>query len=407
MGHLKIIKTDAEHQAALAELVRLLESDPAEGTREADELEVLSLLVEQYEAANYPLELPEPVAAIRFRMEQQGLNQKDLTRYIGSASKVSEVLNGKRPLSLPMIRRLHDGLGIPADVLIQEPGAVLANDCNYDWGRFPIAELAKKGYFRGFRGAASDAREKAAQLMGGLLQRAGMSSDSLAFCRSTTHQRANKQMDAYALIAWQARVQEKAAAAEPEQDYIPGSVTPELLRDVACLSWSEQGPALVPEFLARHGIAFVVEPHLNKTYLDGAAMVDAQGRPVVALTLRFDRLDNFWFTLLHELSHVALHLDGERTSFFDDLSPAAKIDKVEAEADKLAREALIPGAVWRSAAARRSHDRADIHALARELNIHPAIIAGRIRYDTGNYALLSKGFHNNGRVRSLFPDDTA
>jgi len=404
MGHLKIIKTDAEHQVALADLVRLLEADPAAGTPEADELEVLSLLVEQYEQANYPLELPDPLAAIRFRMDQQGLTQKDLMPYIGSASKVSEVLNGKRPLSLPMIRRLHDGLGIPAEVLIHEPGAELPTDCDYDWQAFPIAEMANNGYFKGLRGGVPQAKKKAEQLIGGLFQRAGLTPDNLAFCRTTAHQRASKQMNLYALTAWQARVLEKAAAKEPDQDYLPGSVTPELLRDVVRLSWSEQGPALVAEFLARHGIAFVVEPHLKNTYLDGAAMVDAKGRPVVALTLRYDRVDNFWFTLLHELAHVALHLDGERTTFFDDLSPAAKADKVEAEADKLAAEALIPGAVWRGAAAQRTHDKADVDALARELNIHPAIIAGRIRHEAGDYRLLTKGFNNNGKVRAQFPD---
>ncbi|MET0104955.1 MAG: ImmA/IrrE family metallo-endopeptidase [Sedimenticola sp.] len=267
--------------------------------------------------------------------------------------------------------------------------------------------MVSKGYFKGFRGNAAKAKGKAAQLIDGLFKRAGITADNLAFCRTTAHQRASRQMDLYALIAWQAKVLEKAAAMDTDQAYLPGSVTPELLRDVTRLSWSDQGPALVQEFLARHGIAFVVEPHLKKTYLDGAAMVDAIGRPVVALTLRYDRVDNFWFTLLHELSHVALHLDGERTTFFDDLSPAAQTDKVESEADKLAAEALIPGAVWRSSAAFRSHDKTDVMALARELNIHPAIIAGRIRHEAGDYSLLTKGFKNNGRVRNQFSDYTA
>ena len=87
--------------------------------------ELLLLLVETYEEAAFPIDLPEPVAAIRFRMEQQELKPKDLVPYIGSKSKVSEVLNGRRPLSLTMIRKLVTGLGIPAEVLLREPGAKL------------------------------------------------------------------------------------------------------------------------------------------------------------------------------------------------------------------------------------------------------------------------------------------
>ncbi len=123
MGHLKIIKTPEEHQAALERLELLMDADPSEGTKEADELEVLALLIEQYEQQHYPLDRPDPVEAIRFRMDQQGLKNKDLIPFIGSAPKVSEVLNGKRPLSLNMIRRLSLGLGIPLDILIQEPAA--------------------------------------------------------------------------------------------------------------------------------------------------------------------------------------------------------------------------------------------------------------------------------------------
>lgn len=292
MGHLKIIKDERAHQVALDALVRLLEGEPAEGTSEADEIDVLSLLIQKYEDEHFPLELPDPLEAIRFRMAQQGMSQKDLVPIIGSPSKVSEVLRGKRPLSLSMIRRLL-----------------------------------------------------------------------------------------------------------PAEPYCPGAVNGDFLRAVARLSWSEQGPSLVPEFLSRHGIAFVTEPHLPKTYLDGAAMTDAEGRPVVALTLRHDRIDNFWFTLLHELAHVALHLDGEAKAYFDDLDGSAAGDDVESEADSLAEEALIPEKVWRAAAARQSHLKADVLALARELDIHPAIIAGRIRHETGDFRKLARSFANNGVVR--------
>jgi HTH-type transcriptional regulator/antitoxin HigA len=115
----KIIKTEAEHLAALAYLETLMDAAP--GSPEEEELELFSVLIEEYEKANFPINLPDPIAAIKFRMEQQGLTRQDLIPYIGSQSKVSETLNGKRPLSLSMIRALHEGLNIPAEVLLKEP----------------------------------------------------------------------------------------------------------------------------------------------------------------------------------------------------------------------------------------------------------------------------------------------
>lgn len=116
----KVIKNEQDHQAALARIESIFHAAP--GTHEADELELLSLLVEQYEDAQFPIAMPDPVEAIRFRMEQQGLKAKDLVPYIGSPSKVSEVLSGQRNLSLNMIRNLVKGLAIPAEVLLREPG---------------------------------------------------------------------------------------------------------------------------------------------------------------------------------------------------------------------------------------------------------------------------------------------
>jgi HTH-type transcriptional regulator/antitoxin HigA len=119
----KVIKTEAEYKATLARIEEIFGAKP--GTAKGDELELLLFLVEKYEEAAFPIDLPVPVAAIRFRMEQQELKPKDLVPYIGSKSKVSEVLSGRRPLSLNMIRNLVTGLGIPAEVLLQEPGAKL------------------------------------------------------------------------------------------------------------------------------------------------------------------------------------------------------------------------------------------------------------------------------------------
>ena len=127
MSVIKVIKTAKDHSDAMARLMTLLDANPEEGSPEDNELEVLALLIEQYESAQFSTDLPDPVEAIKFRMEQQGLTRKDMRPYFGSDSKTSEVLNGKRSLSLLMIRKLHKGLEIPAEVLIQERGGSLSN----------------------------------------------------------------------------------------------------------------------------------------------------------------------------------------------------------------------------------------------------------------------------------------
>lgn len=112
------LRTDADYLAALASASALVDLDPAPGTPEGDRLDVLSVLIEHYEARHFPLERPTPIEAIRFRMEQAGLGVADMRPYIGPPNRVYEILNGKRPLSLAMIRRLSAGLQIPAATLI-------------------------------------------------------------------------------------------------------------------------------------------------------------------------------------------------------------------------------------------------------------------------------------------------
>ena len=117
MTELKPIRTEEDYEAALAEIGRLWGA--RSGTPEGDRLEVLATLVEAYEAEHHLMDPPDPIEAIKFRMEQQGLTRKDLERLLGTRTRVSEVLNRKRSLSIAMIRRLHEELGISAEVLIR------------------------------------------------------------------------------------------------------------------------------------------------------------------------------------------------------------------------------------------------------------------------------------------------
>lgn len=116
---LKIIKNEAEFDTAVARAGELI--DAVHGSPDEDELALLGLLIDEYQKEHFPIPLPDPIEAIKFCMEQQGLTRKDMLQYFGTQSKVSEVLNRKRPLSLTMIRALEKGLHIPAEVLIQKP----------------------------------------------------------------------------------------------------------------------------------------------------------------------------------------------------------------------------------------------------------------------------------------------
>ena len=113
---IKPIKTERDYQRSLKEIDRLMDARP--NTPDGDRLDVLVTLVTAWEEKHYPIPAPDAIAAIRFAMEQRGLTRRDLEPFIGSRARVAEVLNNKRSLTLPMIRRLHDGLGIPAEALI-------------------------------------------------------------------------------------------------------------------------------------------------------------------------------------------------------------------------------------------------------------------------------------------------
>lgn len=391
------IRTAVDHQRALAELTALLEAAPESRSTEADRVEVLGILIEHYEEQHFPVELPTAIDAIRFRMDQLDMVQKDLVPYIGSASKVSEVLNGKRPLSKKMICALHDKLGIPADALLKTPEPRVARD---EHNAFPLREMYKRGYFVDAPARYEDFKRKADQWLDVFLHDAGVQNAGPAYARSTAHYRSARMIQPNAFLAWQARILQKASEL-PVATYRCGIVDMDFMRRVAAQSVEDEAPKRVCRFLADNGIRVLVEPHLPKTYLDGAALRDSEGRPVIGLTLRYDRLDNFWFTLLHELAHVGWHLSDEQPAFFDELDALAEVDSREQEADQLASDALIAPTDWQEASLSGNVTPASVRAFAHAVSRHPAIVAGRIRRDNGNYKKLTK-LVGHGQVRQLF-----
>lgn len=403
----KVIKNEAEYDATLTEIDALLDVDPDPGTEEADRLEVLTLLVEDFESKRFPIEAPDPIEAIKFRMEQQGLSQRDLVPYIGSKSKTSEVLSGKRPLSLPMIRALHSGLGLPASVLLQENDPTPeSEESGVDWERFPLREMVSRGWIKT---SFSDVRNRAEELLREFFAPVGDPSEVIALYRKTDHTRFARSVDEYALAAWTVRVVTRAQEDPPPTEYRPGTVTLEFMREVAKLSPSDEGPLLARDYLRENGIPLIIEPHLPRTRLDGAAIMAWIDRPVIGLSLRHDRIDNFWFCLMHELAHLSLHLEkptgDEPIRFYDDLDVDDQGDPREEEADKLAGEALIPEEEWKKSPASSLRTPQAAQHLARKLRIHPAIVAGRIRHAYKSYRRLNN-LVGSGQVRRLFSEAT-
>lgn len=399
MVNVRPIRTEADYEAALARVDELM--DARDGTSEEEELEVLVTLVEVYEDKHYPFGYPDPVAAIKFCMDQQDLTPRDLIPYIGSRARVSEVLSGKRPITMSMARALHEHLAIPAEVLLQKPTpdndgspAGLAAE------RFPLKAMAQRGWISN----PPDLQDRASELVAGLLDRAG-GSDALAavpFYRKNDQQRINAKTDPYALRAWCWQVLASANDGPPSTPYKPGTVTPDFLAAVARLSPPEDGPLKARDYLADHGIVLRVERHLPKTHLDGAVFHLPGKPPVIGLTLRYDRIDNFWFCLLHELAHLGCHLDDRPEGFVDDLELPGN-DAHEAEADEWAQEALIPQGEWDQGLLRDKPTTLDVVYFANKVGIHPAIVAGRVRYETGNYRLLSQ-LVGSGKVRQQFEE---
>jgi len=395
----RIIKTNVAYRKALEEAESLIVLDPDPGTDEAERLDLLSLLIEKYESEKFPIELPDPLDAIKFRMDEQGLRQRDLIPFIGSKSKVSEVLAGKRSLTVPMIRALHEGLDIPAGVLLQEPQQENEQREEINYEKFPLKEMIRRGWLEA---TAREQREDAEGLIVRFFKPLGGLESVPVFCRRTLVERSGKSMDKYALRAWIARVLIKAKSMKLSS-YKTGTIDKEFIEQVSHLSFTEKGPIEAQNYLAESGVALIIEPHLPRTYLDGAAMLFPDGKPVIGLTIRHDRIDNFWFNLMHELVHTWKHLKTPDEAFVDDLDSAPGKDLREIEADQLAGEFLIPRRIWKRSDAYRRRTPDAIQELSLSLKIHPAIVAGRIRRDAKNYYILSQ-MVGKGQVRKLFHD---
>jgi len=384
------IRTPSDHANALRRIEGIFDAAP--GTSEADELDVLTTLVSVYEKASVPA--PTPVDAILFRLEQAGLTKRALEPLLGSRSRVSEILSGERKLTVDMMRALHLHFGIPAGSLLGAPGKTQARTApkrQQEPSVRAMAELVASGLIRAKEGYA-DFLERSRQLL------APLPGSQPAHLRKTRTERTNAKTDAAALEAWCGAALLKSLEVPVAKRSRKHKFDMAMARELAALSASPTGLKDVGAFLAQRGIALVVLRHLTGTYLDGAAMRRRDGVNVIALTLRYDRIDNFWFTLLHEFAHVACHLGDETSMIFDDLELRSE-DGIEAEADGFAQRALIPDELWKGIHA--DFGMAEVTRLAKEAKIHPAVVAGRWQREFRDYRRFSK-IIGHGEVRSQF-----
>ncbi|HCX16613.1 MAG TPA: ImmA/IrrE family metallo-endopeptidase [Afipia sp.] len=376
---IKPIRTPADLRTSKARLALLMTAPNTD--QHDDEIEVLTTLIEQYEQKHTPIDAPTPVAAIKFRMDEKGLSARELEPFIGTRARISEVFSGKRQLSIDMIRSLHEGLNIPYESLIS------GRSPTHDSGNVSTPAVDKLNEL-GFNIKANDV---------GAFISASMSNPSLTLLRKTRTQRAVSKTDQNALLLWQAAILQRSEQSPLRSLFKPSAFTKDSLRQLAKLSVRADGPRQAIDRLITFGISVVILPALPGTFLDGAAMVNQKGAPVIGLTLRHDRIDNFWYTLLHECAHIALHFNEmiqTHEAFIDDMDIRGE-DEFEREADALARDTLIPPQIHSETDWNENTSLDELHTLSSRARVHISVVAGRWQRDHQNYKRFSRLIERN------------
>ena len=266
----------------------------------------------------------------------------------------------------------------------------------FDPKKLPAREMERRGWLRDIELPEELANGSIYDRASYFVAKAASGSQLRALHRQKI--RSKGHPNEYALMAWKAQVLHKARA-------IPKATVGNYQFEIAdvkklvVLSKAPDGPIQAVRFLRERGVLVAFERHLDSTYLDGAAML-LEATPVIGLTLRQDRLDNFWFVLLHELGHVVCHRDrGLLEGFFDD-ETADLADTVEREADEFAQNALVPDEVWRTSFVRFSTSSEQVIEFAERIKISPAIVAGRIRRERNDFSRFSD-LIGQGEVRKM------
>ena len=311
-----------------------------------------------------------------------GMGQADLAAAVGLEPRQIQRYEASEYMGASLSRLIEVAriLNVHAEGLF-ETSAVFTWSAVEDvvWRKLPVNEMAKRRWFDSPRGA--DVIERAKEYF---LETVG---PQFVTALHRKKLRGVTLPNEYALLAWQTRVHELAKRRIDDERLPAFEFDERWLDKPSNLTRCQYGPRSAIQLLAENGIVLVIEKHLPGTYLDGAAMLAISDHPIIGLTLRHDRLDNFWFTLLHELGHVYLHLfDGQRYNYFDDDESSAT-DRVELEADQFALNRLIPEQSWDQCLSRFSLSEEAVQLDADKLGIGASIIAGRIRKELGDYRI--------------------
>jgi HTH-type transcriptional regulator / antitoxin HigA len=346
-------------------------------------------------------ELPRVLVQARIA---RGLSQTDLAAQLNMKPQQVQRYEATNYMSASLARLIEVATAL--DVKISEsyeaagtatPGSIFAwNDLNdVSWSRLPYKEMAKRKWFK-----ITPTEDPVSATRNFFTMMAG---PQFATALHRKKVRSGNVPNEFALLAWQARVLGLASAFREKRKIGSFELNDTWVKELVQLTKRKRGPVHAREMLADRGIALIVERHLPGTYLDGAAMLSKSEQPVVALTLRYDRLDNFWFVLLHELGHIFLHLfNGLKFDFFDE-EDGAKTDTIEAEADKFALDALIPSDQWDRCLSRFAMTEEAVRIDAQNLGIDASIIAGRIRKERNNYMVFNNLVGQNS-VREQFEE---
>lgn len=356
--------------------------------------------IKRFEAENLD-ELPEIL--IRARIAQQ-LTQKELGEIIGVKEQQIQRYEAARyeGASLRRLNEIAHALNLNITKIIEvrplKENGKSSLDAELDWSKFPTREMYTRGWFENFTGTLKAALDPSNHVVKNYIENV-IRQPAKALHRKQI--RSGSNLDEYALLAWECRVITIAMKKDIKVSFNQDLITDNWISGLVRESYNPDG---VPNALAKIeevGIAVVIEPHLAGTFLDGAGFL-YKGKPIIGLTLRYDRLDNFWFALLHEIGHLKKHLKkGILVRIFDDFDTRGS-SPIESEADDFARESLIPSAVWDKALCRFLRTEETIQMLADEIQIDPSIIAGRIRFESNNYTLLNS-LVGQGKVRKFFP----
>lgn len=331
----------------------------------------------------------------------QGLSQKTLAERLGMKEQQVQRYEQERyrSASLSRLAEICDALDVTFNLDLGLTGFAESKNSNFkhadfDLSKLPIKEIKKRGWLKEALPNSNKQTDQDQILSAFMLP--AFEGGIPALLKSGA--RVGRGLDQYALLAWKARIVWKIRKGHPSKSVASPDADLSWVNTFKEFTLDDRGPALAVEYLRAKGIAVIFEGHLPQTYLDGAALLVDNSISTIALTLRYDRLDNFWFVLLHELGHTLLHRDSRLSSGFFDDDSVEVTEKAEREADAFAKSVFLPEEKWNSSLVRFTQSTDQIIQFARENRLSPAIIAGWIRRERNDYTIF-KELVGHGRVR--------